>query len=149
MYGREVKVSVLRDEGTLPQKGATPEAVYDYYLNFIQKASWFDIDKECLVILCLDNRLQIKNFVLISLGGMNQTICHPREIFKPAIVNSAAGIVMVHNHPSGDPSPSQADITMTKAIEAAGNLLGIKLADHVIAGDKGRFYSFKANGMMD
>jgi DNA repair protein RadC len=86
---------------------------------------------------------QIKSFVLISLGDLNQTICHPREVFKPAIVNSAHAIIILHNHPSGNPLPSQEDRAMTKIIMDAGKLLLIPVFDHVIAGDKGRFYSFK------
>lgn len=148
MYGREVKVSVLRDEGMLPQNGATSKAVYDYYLNFIQKASWFDIDKECLVLLCLDIQRQIKSFTLISLGGLHQTVCNPREVFLPAIVNLAASIIIVHNHPSGNPTPSENDKKNTQTIKKAGEILLIPLWDHVIMGDKGRFYSFRESGVI-
>lgn len=148
MYGREVKVTVLRDGGTIPQGAASPQTIYDYYLNFIQKASWFNLDQECLVLLCLDVKRQIKDFQLIYLGGLTQTICHPRDIFRPAIVGSAHSIVLVHNHPSGDPTPSKNDCDMTKRIEDAGKLLLIPLFDHVIMGDKGRFYSFRESGVI-
>ena len=148
MYGREVKISVLRDGGTIPQGAANSQSIYHYYLNFIQKSAWFDIDKECLVLLCLDSKKQIKNFQLISLGGLTQTICHPRELFKPAIVDSAHSIIMIHNHPSGDPTPSKNDFVMTKQIDEAGKLLLIPLWDHVIVGDKGRFYSFRESGVI-
>lgn len=148
MYGREVKISVLRDGGTIPQGAACPKAVYNYYINFIQKSNWFNLDQECLILLCLDVKRQIKNFQLLYLGGLTQTICHPRDIFRPAIVNSAHSIILVHNHPSGDPTPSKNDFVMTKQIDEAGRLLLIPLFDHVIMGDKGRFYSFRDSGII-
>lgn len=98
--------------------------------------------QETLHVLCLDT----KNFVTrrrqIFEGSLNASIIHPREIFKFAIQESAASIVLVHNHPSGDPTPSGEDIRATRQIADAGKLLEIPLLDHVILGD-GRFVSFK------
>jgi DNA repair protein RadC len=69
---------------------------------------------------------------MISRGSLNASICHPREIFRPAIVASAASIVLVHNHPSGDPEPSEEDLSITKRLVQVGELLGIAVLDHVI-----------------
>jgi DNA repair protein RadC len=82
----------------------------------------------------------------ISVGSLNASIVHPREVFNPAIRKSSASIIMVHNHPSGDPTPSSEDKAITVRINEAGKLIGIELADHIIIGD-GRFVSMKEKGL--
>jgi DNA repair protein RadC len=77
---------------------------------------------------------------MISQGNLNSSIIHPREVFKNAILSNANSIILVHNHPSGDINPSKEDIEVTKRLREVGNLLGIKVLDHVIIGDT--FYSF-------
>ena len=111
------------------------------------------MDQECLVLLCLDVKRQIKDFQLIYLGGLTQTICHPRDIFRPAIVGSAHSIVLVHNHPSGDPSPSQADHSVTKRMQSACEAVGIEFTDHMIIGSYSEsanepYFSFRESGLM-
>lgn len=95
--------------------------------------------------------LDIKNHVItienISIGGLNFSLVHPREIFKSAIKKSSAAIIMVHNHPSGDPHPSNEDIDVTRRIVESGKILGIEVLDHVIIGD-GRYFSFKDEGLI-
>lgn len=95
--------------------------------------------------------LSTKNHVLaqpvVSVGSLNASIVHPRELFREAIFHSAAAVILVHNHPSGDPTPSQEDIQLTKQLAAAGKLLDISVLDHVIIGD-GKYVSFKEKGII-
>ncbi len=97
--------------------------------------------------MLLDTRNQVQCVKTISIGSLNASIIHPREVFKEAIAQSAAGIIVAHNHPSGDPSPSQEDIAVTRRLVEAGRILGIDLLDHVVLGD-GRFISLKERGLM-
>ena len=83
---------------------------------------------------------------LVSIGSLNASIVHPREILKPAIVYSAGSIILVHNHPTGDPEPSTEDIEFTKRFAKCGDLIGIQLVDHVIIGN-GDFTSLKERGV--
>jgi DNA repair protein RadC len=100
------------------------------------------LDKEYLMILHLDSKNRVIKDEIISIGTLNNTLIHPREIFKSAIKESSNSIILVHNHPSGDPTPSEEDEEMTKRMFDAGDLLDIKILDHVIIG-KDEFYSFR------
>ena len=95
--------------------------------------------------------LNTKNHVLsreeISIGSLNASIVHPREIFNIPLRKSAASIILVHNHPSGDPSPSQEDLEVTRRLVEAGNILGIAVRDHLIIVD-GCYFSFKEKGLL-
>ncbi|SHE71546.1 DNA replication and repair protein RadC [Marinitoga hydrogenitolerans DSM 16785] len=99
-------------------------------------------DKEIVKCISLNSKLNPISIDTISIGTANQSILHPRDIFKTAIKNNAITILIVHNHPSGDSEPSIQDYEITKKIERSGELLGIKLSDHVIIG-KSEYYSFK------
>lgn len=105
------------------------------------------LDKEHFIILMLNT----KNFLLgvetVSIGSLNSSIVHPRELFKSAINKSAAAIILAHNHPSGDATPSREDIEVTKRIKSGGQLLGIDVIDHIIIGDNS-YYSFKEEKMI-
>ncbi len=96
--------------------------------------------------------LNIKNNIIavedISVGSLNSSLVHPREIFRAAIKKSSAAIILAHNHPSGDPTPSNEDVEVTNRIEECGVILGIQVLDHVIIGD-GSYYSFKDKGLME
>ncbi len=105
------------------------------------------LNKEHFIILMLNT----KNFLLgvetVSIGSLNSSIVHPRELFKSAINKSAAAIILAHNHPSGDATPSREDIEVTKRIKSGGQLLGIDVIDHIIIGDNS-YYSFKEEKMI-
>ena len=103
--------------------------------------------KEHFVALLLSTKNHVIARVIISVGSLNASIVHPRELFREAISYSAAAVILVHNHPSGDPTPSQEDISLTKQLIAAGNLLSISVLDHVIIGD-GKYVSFKEKGII-
>ena len=106
-----------------------------------------DLQVEEFHLLALDSQSQVLREVLITRGLLNSSLVHPREVFRPAIAEAAAGIIVVHNHPSGDPTPSTEDRVATKQLVAAGQLLDLPVYDHVIiAGD--RFVSFAAAGLL-
>ncbi len=103
--------------------------------------------QERLVVLLLDVRNQVRHIRTVTVGTLTESLVHPREVFAQAIRHNAASIALVHNHPSGDPEPSAADLASTRRISEAGRLLGIELLDHVIIGD-GRWVSLNARGML-
>lgn len=106
-----------------------------------------DAERERFVALCLNTRNELIREHVVSLGSLNASIVHPREVFKPAIACAAAGIVIAHNHPSGDPAPSREDRAVTSAIAEAGRTLDIPLHDHVIVGADS-YFSFKDAGLL-
>ena len=108
-----------------------------------------DPDREYFVALLLDGKNRITGLHLVSQGSLNQSIVHPRETFKSAILANAAAIILAHNHPTGDLTPSQEDIASTRRLKEAGDLLGIKILDHVIIDtDTGSNKSFVEMGLL-
>ena len=93
------------------------------------------LDREQFIIACLNTKNEPTNITVVSVGSLNKAIVHPREVFKTAILSNAANVIAFHNHPSGDTEPSQQDIQLTNRLYEAGELLGIKLLDHLIIGD--------------
>jgi DNA repair protein RadC len=93
--------------------------------------------REHFLVLLLNARHEVMGRETVSIGSLNASIVHPREVFKPAITTSAASIILVHNHPSGDPEPSEEDLSITKRLVEAGELLGIGVLDHVIIAERG------------
>ena len=106
-----------------------------------------DLDREQFIIACLNTKNEPTNISIVSVGTLNKAIVHPREVFKTAILSNAANVIAFHNHPSGDTEPSQQDIQLTNRLYEAGELLGIKLLDHLIIGD-GTFTSLKEKGYL-
>ena len=104
------------------------------------------LKKEHMKLVLLNVKCNLISVEEISVGSLNASIVHPREVFNPAIRKSSASIIMVHNHPSGDPSPSSEDISITARIAEAGKLIGIELVDHIIIGD-GKYISMKEKGL--
>ncbi|WP_243370294.1 DNA repair protein RadC [Geotalea sp. SG265] len=103
--------------------------------------------KEYFLALLLDGKNRILKRVQVSEGSLNQSIIHPREVFSQAVRESAAAVILVHNHPTGDPTPSREDMEITRRLRDAGDLLGIKVLDHIIIGD-GAFLSFVDRGLL-
>lgn len=103
--------------------------------------------KEHFVGLHLDSKNRLLCLEIVSTGSLNASIVHPREVYKSALLSSAAAIVFVHNHPSGDPAPSREDIELTSRLKQASDLLGIRLLDHVVIGS-GRHFSFADSGLL-
>lgn len=104
-------------------------------------------DREHFLALLVNTKNQIIRIETISIGTLNSSLVHPRELFKPAIKYSAAAVIICHNHPSGSPEPSKEDLELTCRLQAAGELIGIGILDHVIIGD-GSFISMKERGYM-
>ncbi len=103
--------------------------------------------QECFVTLLLDARQRLLRQVEVSRGSLDQSLVHPREVFSPALRESAASMVLVHNHPSGDPEPSQEDRIVTHRLVEAGQLLGIPVVDHVVVARRG-YTSFGQRGWL-
>lgn len=103
--------------------------------------------KEVLKVLLLNTKNVVIGVFNASIGSLNSSIVHPREIFKEAIKKSAASIILAHNHPSGDPTPSQEDISSTSRIKEVGKIIGIELLDHIIIGD-GKYISLKEKNLL-
>lgn len=106
-----------------------------------------DHKKEHFVILFLDSRNQEIKREIISIGSLNANLVHPREVFEPAVKNLAAQVILAHNHPSGDPEPSEDDLELNKRLVEAGKILGIEVIDHIII-TKDSFLSFKEKGVL-
>jgi len=112
------------------------EAVRDWFL---------DKDREEFVVIMLNVKNKIIGISSISVGSLTSSLVHPREVFKPLILHNAAAVILSHNHPSGDPTPSQDDINITSRLKEIGEIMGIKILDHIIVGD-GKFISFLDDG---
>jgi DNA repair protein radc len=102
--------------------------------------------KEHFIALHLDGKNRVVCIDIVSIGSLNQSIVHPRELFKTALLSSAAAVILLHNHPTGDPTPSTEDITITRRLTDAGEMIGIKVLDHIIIGDS--YYSFSERGII-
>ncbi len=107
-----------------------------------------DKKKEYFLTLLLDTRNRLIRTAEISVGSLNVSIVHPREVFKEAIASSAASVILVHNHPSGDPEPSEDDIALTKRLIEAGKIMDIEVLDHIIVGGKDSYVSMKGRGIL-
>ncbi len=105
------------------------------------------LDREHFVILMLNTKHRVMAKKVVSIGHLNASLVHPRELFKDVIRRSSAAVILVHNHPSGDPTPSEDDLSITRRLVDAGNLLGISVLDHVIVGDH-RYVSLREQGLL-
>jgi DNA repair protein RadC len=137
----------LANERLSRQKLDSPELVHE-----LMGAEMRTLHKESLRVILLDTRYHLIRVEEVSRGSVNESIAHPRDVFRPAVVASAYAVIVVHNHPSGDPSPSQSDHSLTRRLAEAAELLQIKLLDHVIIGApaEGRqsYFSFKEAGVL-
>ena len=125
----------------------TPQKIFDAFGQ-----EFMSLRQESLRVLLLDAKLRLIRSEEVTRGSVNESLAHPREVFRPAFIHSAYGVVVLHNHPSGDPAPSTADYRVTKNLLEAANLLQVRLVDHVILGspEGGRtpFYSFREAGLI-
>ena len=142
VYVTKVSVSLVR-EATNDVKTAitSPGSVYNFKCL---REELLNIDREKFIAVHLSTKNEVISYEVVSIGTLNLSLAHPREIFKAAILSNAASIIICHNHPSGDCSPSKEDMELTKRIYKAGKILGIELLDHVIFGAS-NYYSFKEN----
>ena len=133
---QEYKVISLRDCPTpeAMQLCDTPEHAAEYWRHHIAPHPYFNPDCECLVVLLLNTRRRVKGHQLLSFGTTDTLLVSASLVFRTAVIASAPALVVMHNHPSGDPTPSEADIKVTRELMRAGQLLKIELLDHVIMG---------------
>ena len=101
---------------------------------------------EVFAIVCLSTKHHLQAYYEVSRGSLDATLVHPRDVFKAAIMANAAALIMAHNHPSGDPTPSPDDLLITRKLVQAGEVLGVDVVDHIIVGHDGKYYSFKETG---
>jgi len=119
-----------------------PRQIFEHYHGVLR-----DRKRETFLVVLLDARHRILREEVVSEGSLTSSIVHPREVFGPAVREAAGAMVLVHNHPSGDPRPSDEDLAVTRRLVHASELLGIRVLDHVIVGD-GAYASFKEEGLM-
>jgi len=112
------------------------QAIYEAFYAEVR-----DLKREVFTALLLDSKNHLIKLVPISEGSLTTSVVHPREAFSPALRDSASAVIFIHNHPSGDPTPSKEDVILTKRLKAAGELMGIRVLDHIVIGE-GRYYSF-------
>lgn len=143
----QIKAAFELGRRTLTQKAEekffnSAEIVYRYYYP-----KFNGLKKEVFITLLLDTKLRLIREVKVSEGTLNQSIIHPREVFKDAIKESAYALILLHNHPSGDSTPSEQDIEITRRLKKASEILEIPILDHVIIGS-GRYFSMKESGII-
>lgn len=124
----------------------SPEDVQEYAeAVLVQEMRGYD--REHFLVMYLDRKGGVITKENVSVGGLHSSIVHPREVFKTAVKRSAASIILAHNHPSGDPTPSRQDIDITRRLTEAGQIMGIQILDHVIIGEQ-TYCSFKEKGLI-
>ncbi len=120
-----------------------PEAVHGHL-----KHRFKEYETEHFMALLLNTKNELLRVVEISHGGLDETVAAPRDVFRQAVREGASGVVVAHNHPSGDPEPSRADLMLTQRLKEAADIIGVRLLDHVIFGDGDRYVSLKERGQM-
>lgn len=134
----EYKVTAVRECPT-PEKLQlcdTPQKAADYWRLHVARHPYFNPECECFVVLILNTRRRVKGHHLVSLGTMDTILVHPREVFRLAVMTAASAVVLMHNHPSGDATPWEADIKVTRDLIRAGQVLKIEVLDHVVIGNQ-------------
>lgn len=137
-----VSVKLVKEKSFLyKQRTVTdPKAAYELIKDMLESE-----DREKLIACFLNTKNQPVAVNIVSIGSLNSSIIHPREIFKVAVLSNAATIILYHNHPSGDPTPSSEDFSATERIKECGKLMGIDLLDHIIVGSDS-YHSMRAKG---
>lgn len=137
-----VSVKLVKESSMLykNRRIRSPQDCYELFKEFLG-----EVDREYFVVMCLDVKNQPTNISVAHIGSLNASLVHPREVMKTAVLSNAASLICCHPHPSGDPTPSQEDIDVTKRLVEVGEIMGIELLDHLILGDE-TFTSLKDKG---
>ncbi|MCM0648426.1 DNA repair protein RadC [Clostridium swellfunianum] len=140
-----VSIKIVRESSVLYEGRTigTPSDAAELGRRFLE-----DSDREKLIVCCLDTKNQPISVSIVSVGSLNSSIFHPREIFKTGVLSNAASVIVFHNHPSGITDPSTEDIEATKRIKEAGKIIGIEVLDHIIVGQGNKFCSMKEKGIL-
>src|SRR5271154_5873745 len=141
----EIRVQRLNETPDAPKLEA-PETAFQYWQSVITTMPWYIPDREVCVAITLNTRLRVTGHSLVSIGSLNESIVHSREVFRSAVAMNAYAVVLMHSHPSGDSDPSEADRRITRRLLEASQLLQIMLLDHVIIGKK--WFSFREAGLL-
>lgn len=142
----EVKVVSISVRELVGNKLTEPADVARFWADTVAQAKIYDPEKEHCAVYMLNVKNRVKGWQIVSQGIQNASLIHPREVFRPAVVMSAAAVILVHNHPSGDTTPSADDLKITRQLIEAGKILGIQLLDHLVIGDK--FLSIRESGLV-
>ncbi len=126
----ELSKRIAKEKHLPNQKISSPNILSQYFMEILRHEQ-----KECFIVTFLDTKCRMMGYKTISTGSLTASIVHPREVYKTAIQKSAHSIIVVHNHPSGDPSPSREDLQITERLKKVGEVIGIPLLDHIIIGD--------------
>lgn len=137
-----ISLKLVRESSFLyPERSVkSSEDAYKLVKRFLVEA-----DREYFLVACLDTKNQPTAINVCHIGSLNSSIVHPREVFKSAILSNSASVIVAHNHPSSDPTPSREDIEVTKRLVEAGKIIGIDVIDHIIVGDE-TYTSLKEKG---
>ncbi len=139
-----VSLKMVRESSMMykERKITSPDDAYN-----LLKPMLVDSDREQFIVVCLDTKNQPTAINVCHVGSLNSSIVHPREVMKAAVLSNSASIIVAHNHPSQDPTPSREDVEVTKRLAEAGKVLGIELLDHLIVCDE-KYVSLKEKGHM-
>jgi DNA repair protein RadC len=148
----EAKIVATRVCEPVARAAGTPEKIAAAWNAHVTTAPWYGDGREHLVAFGMDTRHNITELFLIAIGCLNECTAHPRDIMRPAVIANCYAMVLLHNHPSGDPTPSEADRALTRRIRESADLLQIHLLDHVIVGqprdNMPGYFSFKEHGLL-
>lgn len=134
-----------KSTGSLPSVGGALEAFN--FVKSIRGQLRGGPMKEHFIVICLDSQMRAIGVAVVSVGSVSAALVHPRETFQPAVMLSAKAVILSHTHPSGNPTPSDDDNALTRRLVAAGDILGIAVLDHVVAGDED-YYSYAEQGRL-
>ena len=139
-----VSLKVIKESSVLysNRRISTPIEAVNLLRNLLE-----DCDREKMLVCCLNTKNEPTNISVVSIGSLNSSIVHPREVFKTAIISNSASILIAHNHPSGNSTPSKEDINITERIKKSGEIIGIKMIDHIIIGENS-YTSLKEDGII-
>jgi len=132
----EFKVVRLRECAVEKFSMCTPEEAAEFWRRAVVASDWYSPEREQFVVMFLNTRKKLVGFAMVSVGILDSCCFHPREVFRAAIIANAAAIIIGHNHPSGDATPSEADVKATRELIQAGRIMKIEVVDHVIIGDQ-------------
>lgn len=142
----EIGIRLAREKFSTTPLNA-PELIYEF-----MRPQLSVLTKESLFVILVDTRIQHMKTIEVSRGSVNETLCHPRDVLRPAVLYEAYGFILVHNHPSGNPNPSSADNRMTAAIKEAAELLQVRFIDHIIIGSNSHhespYFSYRESGTL-
>ena len=140
-----VSIKIVKDYSIQysPRKVSNPGDAYKLFERFL-----LDIDREKFLVACFNTKNEPVNISVVSVGTLNSSLVHPREVMKTAILSNSNSIMIAHNHPSGSLAPSEEDKKITDRLIQACEILGIRLLDHIIIGDNDCYFSFKENLLM-